>query len=242
MANNFQSGTAYGRRLASDAASQRADFWKKTILPIAAFATGGAALGAVGGGGVAAPVAAHGVSSASMGAGGGYGSLFAGNGAFLGGAAAPAAHAAVPAVSAAASTASRMPLWAGIGGKATDTLFGIYANKKQQQGNREALAYQQAKDAEAMAYEREQMAEQKRQFDMQQAAAKAQWDAQQKFQQDQFAASEEERLYNRRLQDEKEARRAPYRAASLDALNRLPDILASGRTSPGLGSLGSYRK
>lgn len=222
MANNFQSGTAYGRRLASDAASQRADFWKKTILPIAAFATGGAALGAAGGGAAAGGAATV-------------------NGLPMAPYAGAAAMHAPAAISAGASTASRIP-WLAVGSKAADTLFGIYANKKQQQGNREALAYQQAKDAEAMQYEREQMAEQRRQFDLQQQAAKAQWDAQQKFQQEQFAASEEERLYNRRLQDEKEARRAPYRAASLDALNRLPSILDSGRTSPGLGSLGSYRR
>lgn len=52
MATN--GGSPYGRYLDQRKQDNRADFWKKTILPIAAFATGGAALGAVGAGATAA--------------------------------------------------------------------------------------------------------------------------------------------------------------------------------------------
>jgi hypothetical protein len=137
--------------------------------------------------------------------------------------------------------------WLSIGGKASDTLFGIYANKKQAQANREALAMQQRASAEAMAYERERDAEAKRQFDAQQAELRRQWEATQAFEKSKWDALEEERLYNRRvteedrqLKAEREARKAPYIAASQAALAQLPGIIASGATSPGLGSLRSY--
>jgi len=137
--------------------------------------------------------------------------------------------------------ASRVP-WMQVGGKAVDTLAGIYANRQQSKANKEALAYQERANAEAMAYERDQMAEQRRQFDAQQKAAADQWAAMQKFESDKWASSEEERLYDRRLRDERETRLAPRRAMAADALQRLPGLIASGRTSPGLGSLGSYRR
>jgi hypothetical protein len=134
---------------------------------------------------------------------------------------------------------SRIP-WGSVASQGANTLFGIYANRQASNANRDALAYQERANAEAMAFEREQMAESRRQFDQQQAAAERSHAADEQFRGAQFASSEEERLYRRRLEDEREARRAPYRQASLEALGRLPGILASGRTSP--GSLGSYRR
>jgi uncharacterized protein YhaN len=122
------------------------------------------------------------------------------------------------------------------------TLGNIYASHKQSSANRDALAAQERSDMRAQQIEADNRAEQKRQFDLQQAQLKAQWDAQQKFEADRFAASEEERLHTRQLSDEREARRAPYRAASAAALERLPGLINSGSRSPGLATLGSYRR
>lgn len=168
----------------------------------------------------------------------------AGGGAVAGGAgAASAGTAAGTGTAAGGSVAAGSSIpWMAVGSKGVDTLFGVYANRQQMKGNREALAYQRQADERAMQIEADERAEMKRQFDIQQAQLQRQWEAQQKFEADKFAASEEERLYSRRLQDEKEARRAPYRAASAAALDRIGGIINSGRTSPGLGSLGSYRR
>jgi hypothetical protein len=205
----------------------RSDFWKKAVLPVAAMATGGAATAALGGG-AAAPAASAGwtmpgVTAPTFGA-------------------AATTAATVPSVASVAGAGglmSRIP-WGSVASQGANTLFGIYANRQMSSANRDALAYQERANAEAMAFEREQMAESRRQFDQQQAAAERAHAADERFRGEQFASTEEERLYRRRLEDEREARRAPYRQASLEALGRLPGVLASGRTSP--GSLGSYRR
>jgi len=121
--------------------------------------------------------------------------------------------------------------WWNIASKGVDTLFGIYSNRQASKANKEATAYQVTANEQAMQMEREQLAEQRRQ-----------WEAMQQFESQKWAASEEERLYDRRLRDEREARLAPRRAMAADALQRIPGILAGGRTSPGLASLGSYRR
>jgi hypothetical protein len=224
--------------------------WSKTFntfraiglgIPAAAVAAPALA-GAFGGGAAAGGGAAGGVSSAAPAASAGWG-MSGVTAPTFGAAAAPVASAAggVSMPAAAAGWASKVP-WMSVGSKGVDTLFGIYANRQQSKANKEALAYQERANAEAMAYEREQMAEQRRQFDTQQKAAAEQWAAMQKFEADRWGASEEERLYDRRLKDERESRLAPRRAMAADALQRLPGLLASGRTSPGLGSLGSYRR
>ncbi len=122
------------------------------------------------------------------------------------------------------------------------TFASIYGANKQNSANNRALSTQDRANAQAMEIEREQMAESRRQFDLQQAAAKAALESQNKFEGDRWAASEEERLYDRRLRDEREARMAPRRAFAADALQRLPGLIASGRQSPGMGSFGSYRR
>ena len=132
--------------------------------------------------------------------------------------------------------------WLKLGELGAGTFGNLYASRKQSTANREALAYQQQANEQAMAMDREMEAERKRQFDVQQVELKRQWDATQQFEASRFAASEDERLYDRRIRDERETRRAPYRAASEAALARLPGILAGGRMSPGMGSLGSFRK
>jgi len=54
---------------------------------------------------------------------------------------------------------------------------------------------------------------------------RAQWEANQAFEREKFAATEEERLNKRRLEDEREVRRAPYRQAGHAALGNLGKIL-----------------
>lgn len=157
-------------------------------------------------------------------------------------------YAGTASMSAPALAGGSVPGWIGstqaanLAGKGVDTLFGIYSNRQQSKANREALAYQQSQNARAEAWDREQELQRRTEFMAQQAELKRQWEATQKFESDKWAATEEDRVHRRQLEDEREVRRAPFRAASAAALERLPGIMASGRTSPGLGSLGSYRR
>lgn len=184
----------------------KADFWKKIILPVAGFATAGLATAPLMGGAGAAGSVGSGVatglpaSAPIVGAGG-----------------AGVSH----------SMLSRIP-WMQVGSKAADTLFGIYANRQQGNANDKALAYQERANAEAMAFEREMEAERRRQFDTQQADARRAWEADQKFQADKWAASEEDRMYGRRRQEGRDQMR--------------DSLISSGLRSPGLHSLGSYRR
>jgi len=127
--------------------------------------------------------------------------------------------------------------WWKLGELAVGTFGNIYGANKSQSANRESLRAQMAGQTQAEILAREQMAEEKRQFELTRQEQAAQWAADQKFQADKFAASEEERLYDRRLKDEREARMGPYREASAAALQRLPGLIASGRQTPGMGSL-----
>lgn len=136
--------------------------------------------------------------------------------------------------------ASRIPWW-NIASKGVDTLAGIYGSRKQDAADRRSTDYLRTRDAEALAWDRELEARRRMEHDAEQAERRQQWDAMQKFEAAKWAAMEEERLHARALADAKEARQAPYRAASLSALNNLPSLWASGAQSPGLGSLGSYR-
>lgn len=169
---------------------------------------------------------------------GGAASAFAGGG----GAAIPSfATEGVGFSSAGSGAMSSIPWW-NVASKGVDTLFGIYSNRQQSRANRDALAYQERQNMRAEGLDRDAEAQRHEEFLAQQAALKQQWDAMQKFEADKWAASEDERLYDRGLKDAREARLAPRRALAADALQRIPGLLASGRTSPGLGSLGSYRR
>lgn len=55
------------------------------------------------------------------------------------------------------------------------------------------------------------------------------WTAEEGYRARQVAADEEERAFNRRLLEEREARRAPRRVASQQAMVRLGDLLKLGR-------------
>lgn len=90
----------------------------------------------------------------------------------------------------------------------------IYGSKKAGQSAKRASQVQQQADNAAMEEARQQRNEEKRQFDATEA-----------HRQREFAASEEERAYTRRMHEEREARQAPYRQASAAALGNLGQIL-----------------
>lgn len=83
--------------------------------------------------------------------------------------------------------------------------------------------------AEQMAYAREQEAIRRQEAERMFAEDQRRWEAEERNRARELSATEEERAYQRRLLDEREARRAPYRRASQDALFRLQDILSMGR-------------
>lgn len=119
----------------------------------------------------------------------------------------------------------------GAGAAAGGTIYGAH---KQASASKRASTYQA--DADRMALEEARL---------QREEDRRRWEAEQQFQAQQWAASEEDRAFRRsiderqlRLDDEREARRAPYRAASQAALGRLGDILGipmSGGNSGGGG-------
>lgn len=134
----------------------------------------------------------------------------------------------------------------GAGINAGASIYG--ANRQNAANNRAAQASERGAESE-LAFLREQEAERRRQ-----------WEADQQFQAQKWAADEEERAFRRRIaesdeadrvlvrqrEQERETRRAPYRAASEAALGRLGTLLSGqGHTqwrSPsnvGRGTLGS---
>lgn len=76
-----------------------------------------------------------------------------------------------------------------------------------------------------MELERQRLAEEKAQFLMQQEELKRQWEAEQAFRKQQFDVSEEERLWRRRIEEEREARSAGRRAHAAAARAKLRDYL-----------------
>lgn len=95
---------------------------------------------------------------------------------------------------------------------------GVIGSRAQSGANRRASTMQAKSDADALAFQREQEAQRRREFELTEGEARRRWDAEQ-------AIAEEERSYARRLQDEREARMAPRRAASQAALMRMGDLL-----------------
>ena len=90
----------------------------------------------------------------------------------------------------------------------------VYGSKKAGDSAKRASQVTARADDAAMEEARLEREEAKRQFDAQEAQRAKE-----------FAASEEERVYTRRLQEEKEARQAPYRQASAAALGNLGKML-----------------
>lgn len=90
----------------------------------------------------------------------------------------------------------------------------VYGSRQASRGARRAQDIQSRADAAAMEEARQQREEDRRR-----------WEAEQEMQRQQWAAQEEERAYHRRLAEEREARAAPYRAASAAALGNLGRML-----------------
>lgn len=137
-------------------------------------------------------------------------------GALWGGAgAASAATSAAPAA-AATGGAGGMTLgniWnlANLGVQGVSSLFGQRANTR---ATNQQISLAEREMAMRMAADAEARAEAKRQFDAQQANEARR-----------FAAEDEERVFNRRLLEDREARRAPYRAQADRARQRLAAFL-----------------
>lgn len=102
---------------------------------------------------------------------------------------------------------------------------GVMANRAEGGSAKRALQYQTQSDAAAM---REAMAQ--RQEDQRR------WEAEQANRQREMAVADEERLFNRKLLEQREARQEPYRQASQQALRSLGALLgfdpAAGQPAP----------
>lgn len=182
----------YGRYLQQRDRDNRAGFMKGVVLPVAAFATGGAAMGALGPGSAAASVpGAVGSASAPLGTGAVVGS--AGGGMTFG------------------NLLRLGELGAGL------VTQGMANRSTNRQLSSDAAMRSREFDQQ-MALLQSQDAEDRRRHDAAQAFQEMQW-----------KASEEDRLRKIRLEDEREARRAPYRAMSQQAMLRLSDLLRLAR-------------
>ncbi len=127
--------------------------------------------------------------------------------------------------------AAAIPLWAA-GATAAGTIYGA---KRAGSSHDLATRTQDSANQRAIELEREREAEARRQWEAAQALqrerdaeSRRQWEAEQNFLAQQWAAQEEQRLWERQqaeyqaqLLREREARLAPYRAASRSALNTL---------------------
>lgn len=203
----------------------RSMFWKKIVLPVAGFATGGAALAAGGG------AAAGGAAAASVPGAVGASAAPLGVGSVAGGAAAGGGMAAsVPWLK-----LSEIGAGAGMNlyGQRSANRAGDRAARIEQDAmtRQEALMQQQIEREErAWAADQEQ-----RRIDREAA------EEERRFNREEREYSRSEREYARRLLEEKEARRAPYRQWRQEALMSLASIAGinlprSG--APGGGSRG----
>lgn len=197
--------TAYGNYLRSN--GPRGFDWRYAA-PVAGMAAL-PALAAIGGGSAAAGAAA----APSAPAAGGYGALFGGNGAFLGGAA--------PHV---ATTAARFSLpnilrLAEVGVPAVTGLIGMHAQNK---ANTRQFAAEQGNYNQQLQFAREQESERKAEAARVAAEEARRWAIDQQNQQRQMAAADEERAFQRRLVEEREARNQQRRM-------QLADFLRMGR-------------
>lgn len=177
-------------------------------LPAAAIA-GPAVAGMFAGGGGAA---AGGAAAAS---GGGYGSLFSGTGQFL----APVSGA-VTGGGAATAGAGGMTFGNLLRlGEMGAGLFGSIAGQRSQNRSLDRDSAMRSQEFAAQMAMLQQQNEQ----------AKRQWEAQEAQRAQEFALTMEDRNRRVRLEDEREARRAPYREMAAQARLRLGDLLRLGR-------------
>jgi hypothetical protein len=173
-----------------------------------------AALSSLGvlGGGLAAGAFAAGGPAVVGGAGGGVLNTAAGSGGAWGGA---------------AGGTMGIP-WNMIGQVGAQTFGTIYGAHKQNQAQDKSLRATQVGNDQATQLAMAQLEEQK----AQNAALQKQWEATQQFEADKWKAMEDDRLFNRRILEDTEARKAQRRARA-DAL--LAEL-------GGLGTLGNYAR
>ena len=106
--------------------------------------------------------------------------------------------------------------------------------------NRRAMASQERGIQDQLRFEEDKEKTRRAEYDREQAESRTRWEAEERARAETFAASEEDRLFRRglderrvRLEDEQEARRVPYRQASQQALKRLGDLIGlNGRPAP----------
>lgn len=164
------------------------------------------------GAGIAAPFVAPALAGLGGGAGGGAGTAAATTAPAAGAGAGSTAAAAGAAGMFSPSTLRLIELGVGVG-------TGVMGNRSQTRANDRATRAQAEADERAYQLELQRDTE-----------ARRRWEAEQEFQARQFAATEEERQYRRRLEEAREARQAPYRAASAAALTRLGDLIGLNGT------------
>lgn len=147
-------------------------------------------------------------------------------------AASAAAGSAAPATAAGASGAvpaasSKFGLGAllNIAGLGVGAITNLFGTKKANETARYTADMNAKSVAEQMALERDRLAQEKEQFLQQQDDAKRAWDAQQAQYAQQYATSEDDRLYNRRLVDARESRNAGRRVIADKARAKLGALL-----------------
>lgn len=112
----------------------------------------------------------------------------------------------------------------GLGVNALTSFFGNRSANRQAQA---ALQAQLQANAQATALQERSLAEQSRQFDLSQADARAALEAQNAMRRRELDAAEEERAFNRRLVEEREARLAPHRQNALRWAATLQQMLGA---------------
>lgn len=101
----------------------------------------------------------------------------------------------------------------------------LLANRAAGKAQREANALSERTTNAQMALAREQYDRENANYSADRADAERRWAAEEAFRAKQYAADEEERLHTRQLADEREARLAPRRELSRQALMRVGQIL-----------------
>lgn len=113
----------------------------------------------------------------------------------------------------------------GVGKLGVDAFTGIWGAKNATKTAKYQTDITAKGIQDQLALERTRLADEKAQFDVTQAELKRQWEAEQAFRAQQFAVSEEERIWRRKLEDEREARAGRRRADSLAARAKLRSLL-----------------
>lgn len=109
-----------------------------------------------------------------------------------------------------------------------NAITSIFGNRAANRANRYAADANSRLMADQIALERERIRRQEEADALDRAEAQRRWEAEERWRATQFAASEEERAYARRLSEEREGRRAAYRPYRDAAMRSLGAILRIG--------------